>query len=81
MSYGSESQGTGGMQAEWSGGYLGPSGPSLPATQTLTTWPHPTLMQTYPCSENAHYFACKHEPKCECGLTERIVELALDEGI
>ncbi len=33
------------------------------------------------CLENVHYFKCKHEPKCECGLTERIAELALDDGI
>ena len=32
------------------------------------------------CSENAHFFDCKHEIKCDCGQTERL-PLQLDEGI
>lgn len=33
------------------------------------------------CSPHVHYFECKHEPRCYCGRTGRIVELQVDEGL
>ena len=33
------------------------------------------------CNPNHHYFECKHEPTCYCGMTRRQTELELPEGI
>jgi hypothetical protein len=32
------------------------------------------------CSRNTHYFICRHETKCNCGLTERL-PIELEEGL
>lgn len=32
------------------------------------------------CTRDTHYFACKHEEKCNCGRTERL-PLEMDEGL
>lgn len=32
------------------------------------------------CSQNKHYFNCKHENVCNCGMTERL-PLEVDEGL
>ena len=43
---------------------------------------HPGLYNTQhsPCSPNTHYFGCKHEKICFCGLTERL-PLEVAEGL
>lgn len=28
--------------------------------------------RAYRCSRDQHYFDCKHERRCQCGLTERL---------
>ena len=32
------------------------------------------------CGRDHHYFACRHEQRCECGLTERL-PLQVPEGL
>lgn len=34
----------------------------------------------YRCSRDQHYFDCKHEIRCQCGLTERL-PLQVQEGL
>lgn len=33
------------------------------------------------CNSNYHYFQCKHELTCYCGMTKRLTELELPRGI
>lgn len=33
------------------------------------------------CSRDAHYFGCKHETSCECGMTSRRLDLAVSDGL
>ena len=53
------------------------------AYQGERPWPDPPgvpIGNIHRCGRDQHYFECKHELRCECGLTERL-PLQLPEGM
>ena len=56
----------------------GPAPTDYPGTVPIGTL-NPTG-RVYRCSRDQHYFDCKHEIRCQCGLTERL-PLQVQEGL
>lgn len=56
------------------------TGPYGGATPQAPPGYRPGTNAIHRCYPTAHYFECKHERRCECGLTERL-PLELPEGL
>ena len=84
MTYGTEGQG-GGSTTSWTGQMLDPNSQYTATTPFLSYFsagPVPNTSVQSPCTQNNHWFACKHERFCECGKVERKDwDQQMDEGL